>query len=120
MEPGGWFEAVERIYPFLVLIFSGGGALLLLWLATKFAGKPELAAACARIDQVEDGVSRHDARLQLLEAASNASPTRQELQRDMARLEARISGLDSAIHGLNQRLGTFNDYLHTLVERGIK
>jgi Protein of unknown function (DUF2730) len=115
-----WLEYVRALWPVVVgisLFFSG---IVGLWLSSKFVAKPSLDAISTKLDAAKLIAADHSARLLHLEESFQSAPTRQELQDDISNLSARLSALEAGQRGIEAQLKTTNNYLHTLVENGLK
>lgn len=107
-----WLEWFRAVYPVLVTLVSLAGLGCVLWLGTKFAAK-------SSVEILVKNHSDHETRLQLLEEHADAAPTRQDLQDELSKLGARMSGVESAMKGVDKQMSTANNYLHTLIEKSI-
>lgn len=103
---------------------------VVLWLKSQFVTKTEAAAARTeqaterlRVDGCFDSNARtltdHDRRIALIEQSVAAPPSRHDLQQDITSLISRMSSVESEVRSVGRQLGTTNDYLSTLVERGL-
>lgn len=89
-------------------------------LETKLEGDIDSAANDTR-DRFERGsrkFAEHDRRLALVEEDCKQSPTKNELNQGMAVLAGRMSGVESAVKGVERQISTQHDYLRTMLERG--
>lgn len=122
-----WFRAA---WPVLVALCGFMGLFFMLWLKSRFVTKDELAGTSAKVDArikdvecradtLDDLVAAQDKRLSLLEEHINTSPSRQEIQSEISRLAERVSGMDASVKGIGQQLATQNQYLHTIIDRGL-
>jgi Protein of unknown function (DUF2730) len=108
----GWLDWFRAVYPVFVTLVSLAGLGCVLFLGTKFAAK-------TTVDGLAKTQAEHETRLQLLEDHSEASPTRQELHDEVAKLAGRMTGVESGMKGIGKQLDTTNNYLHTLIEKSI-
>ena len=134
-----WLEYVRTLWPIALVITVFLAGVFALWLRSGFATKlafdaltktvgdcatkesmSDLTTALAKntADHQNDRID-HDLRLQRLEELIETAPTRQELQKDIAALGSRMSGIEKGFDGFSKQLSTTNDYLHTLIEKAI-
>lgn len=112
-----FLELIRTFWPiFLVVVtLAAGGAIW--WAKGQFAGKADFDALKRK---GEDGLHDHEARIRVLEEHSAQSPTRQELQEDISQLAERMGRVEAGQEGITRQLGTANNYLQMLVERGMQ
>lgn len=95
----------------------------MVWLRSQFATRAdftkELAKIAADFREGSNKFADHDARLRMVEQDANRPPSRHELHTEMSRLGARMTGVEREVSGIGRQLSTTNDYLSTLVERGL-
>ena len=113
-------DAVRTFWPILAALFGATGPILYWWLRTKFTTRQDhdvladkVAVLGVRVDDSED-------RLIVVEEHCKQSPTRQELQNDISMCGAEVAGLKSEVGGLSKRIDTLNDYIHALIEQGLR
>jgi hypothetical protein len=108
-----WLEYVRVLWPIASvvtpLIITAG----LFWLRSQFALKTELATTNKTIGD-------HETRLKLIEADQKRPPSRHELFVQMSHISSRTEAMESTLEGIEKQVGTLNDYLHTLIERGLE
>lgn len=120
-------DYVSKLWPVVLttagLIASG----VLLALATRFASVKALSSLSAKVGEHSTSLETHATRLAQLEASASQSPTRQELQGDIAQLSERMRGMETAFNGVERefegvgkQLDTANRYLEMVIERGLK
>jgi hypothetical protein len=107
-----WLDWFRAVYPVFVTLVSLAGLGSVLFLGTKFAAK-------TTVDGLAKAQADHETRLQLLEEFTEAAPTRQDLQDELSKLGARMTGVESGMKGIGKQLDTTNNYLHTLIEKSI-
>lgn len=124
-------ELIRTFWPIAVVltpIILGAG---ILWLRSQFSTKADIqnmeARIVARIGEHEDRLNEGskklaslDKRVALVEDDCESSPSRQDLSQAIAVLAGRMSGVESSLKGQERALSTQNDYLHTLIEKGLK
>jgi hypothetical protein len=112
-----FLELIRTFWPIFLVVatLAAGGAVW--WARGQFAGKADFDA-----HKREGEVTRHehDTRLRVLEEHVGQSPTRQELQEDISQLSERMGRVEAGQEGINRQLGTANNYLQMLVERGMQ
>lgn len=121
----------------LPIILSAG----ILWLRSQFPTKVELEAVradvAAKLKETEarltGKIDAHDERLDIgskkmaeldkrasiVEEECRQAPSRNTLQTELSSINARVRGVEAYLEGTKRELGTLNDYLHTLIERGL-
>jgi hypothetical protein len=119
------------MWPIAVIItpvIVGAG---ILWLKTQFPTKGELTAHEREVqtdlkkhtDRFEAGsrkFAEHDKRLALVEEECKSVPTRQSLQGELSQLSQRMRGVEVGFESVGRQLGTTNDYLKIIVDKGLK
>ena len=101
----------------LTPIILGAG---FLWLQTKFPSKADFDALKTRVGDVEVQQGKDGLRIATLADDAEHSPTRIELFSKVSAMSAKISHLEATTKAIEKMLGTQNDYLHTLIEKGLK
>lgn len=107
-----WLEWFRATYPVLVTIVSLGALACVLWLGTKFAAK-------STVEELARDRAMHETRLQLLEEANAAHPTRAQLSVEIMEMSGKIASINSALKGVGKQIDTTNSYLHTVIERAL-
>ncbi|WP_160299135.1 DUF2730 family protein [Sphingomonas sp. SRS2] len=115
-----WSDWIRAIWPILVTVIGAVGAGLYLGLAMRFPSVSAFNSLKSTVYGMKDQQTKDEGRLKRLEELCGETPTRIELQEDIAELGERMSGLEGEMKGVGQQLGTTNTYLHTLIERGLK
>lgn len=120
---GPWFDYVRYGWPVATGVFSICLVMLSLWLNSRFVTKADAAAAAgkvrAELDRVASDHACHDKRLTLVEQQTHEPPSRHDLDEKIGHVLQRVAHLESGMDGIRRQLGTANEYLHTLVERGL-
>jgi hypothetical protein len=125
-----WISVLQILWPIAVTVLPfvvGGG---FLWLKTQFPTKGELDAVRAEISRrIEEHAKRfergstkfaeHDRRLALVEDDCESSPSKGDLNQGMTVLAGRMSGVESAMKGVERQLNTQHDYLRTIIDKGL-
>lgn len=116
-----YFDIVWKIAIVLTPLVIGGG---ILWLKSQFATKSEALIEKNRVDgelkRVDERGTDHETRIKLLEKGATEPPTRHELNDKLQRVVAGVAALDRAVSGMSDQQKTTNDYLHTLIEKGLE
>ncbi len=60
-----------------------------------------------------------EARIEAIERHRQASPLPSELSKDIGKVAERVRGLETGLDALQRMVGTLNDYLHTVLEKGL-
>lgn len=125
-----WLEWIRALWPVFVallpIIAIGGFA----WLKTQFqlrseaaADRSEAAAGRAaiakRVDTIEGRLADYDRRVSLVENDCKAEPSKYDLNQAITVIAGRLSAVESSLRGLEQVTRTQNDYLHTLIDKGL-
>lgn len=116
----GW-PVITGVAAFMVIVAS-------LWLNSRFVSRAEHAA---QRKATEERIADHAEKLKLLEAHLKEPPTRHELDERLSTVLQRLSGLeaetrasslriDREFDSLGKQLGTLNDYLQAIIERGLQ
>jgi hypothetical protein len=113
------FDWIRTFWPMLVLFGGLIVAGIITGLSARFVASARFELLTARVDKVEGSCAEHDLRLKALEKASDASPTRVELQEDVAEVSERLARVETGLTGIGGQLETTNLYLHTIIERGL-
>lgn len=108
-----WLDYIAKLWPIVVVLSGIFGALIGVWLSSRYAPRQEF-------ERLKNTVFEHTTQIATLEDTLKISPTRQELQEDISKLAERIGGLEAGVTGMRHELGTTNNYLHTLIDRGLK
>ncbi len=121
----GW-PVITGLAAFLVIVAT-------LWLNSRFVSRAEHAdqrkTAEARDNALAASIADHAEKLKLLEAHLREPPTRHELDGRLSTVLQRLSGveaemrasslrIDREFDSLGKQLGTLNDYLQAIIERG--
>ncbi len=118
-----WLDTIRELWPLITALAGIAVVIATLWLRSKFTPIEDHRAVVKRVGVLETHASGIDERVKHAEALLNQAPTRQELQEDIATLGARMTGVEARIDmgfdSINTRLATTNDYLHSLIERGL-
>jgi flagellin-like hook-associated protein FlgL len=117
---GDWLEYIRTFWPIGVAVSVLVAGILVLWLKSGFATRDGINKVHGRLDLLSDAKTSHAERIKHLEDAFGSAPTRHELQEDIAALSARMSAVEAGMGGIQNQLKTTNNYLHTLVENGLK
>lgn len=123
LAAGGGERITDWIRAFWPIAMVGGGLVItgvLLALGTRFAPAAAFNALRSRVDKLERDCTVLDLRAGDLEKVVVSSPTRLELQEDIAELGERMKGVEATLAGVGTQLGTTNTYLHTLIEKGLR
>jgi hypothetical protein len=115
-----WLEYIRTFWPIGVAVSCLVAGILVLWLKSGFATRESINKVHGRIDGIAVSTSSNGERIKHLEDAFGSSPSRHELQEDIAALSARMSAVEAGMGGIQNQLKTTNNYLHTLVENGLK
>jgi tRNA splicing ligase len=112
----GLLEIIRTFWPIFVVVVGLAAGGCVWWLKGQFASKAELERLKIDVATVHD----HETRIKVLEENSHQSPTRQELQEDIATLAERMRGVEVGQEGIQRQLGTANQHLQILVERAVR
>lgn len=126
-----WLEVIRALWPFAVVITPlvlGSG---FLWLKTQLATKAELSKleteteeslnkVADRFERGSQKFAEQDRRLALVEKECESVPSRQTLQSELSGVAQRLRGVESGFDGIRTQLGTTNDYLKIIVDKGMK
>ena len=118
-----WLDTIRELWPVITALAGIAVVIATLWLRSKFTPIEDHRGLAKRVGALETHASGIDERVKHAEALLTQAPTRQELQEDIAALGARMTGVEARIDmgfdSINTRLATTNDYLHSLIERGL-
>lgn len=118
-----WLEWFRAVYPVILTLISAVGFVAILWLSSKYLTRVKYDADGALHDEKHQLISRtlekHETRLAVLEEHAEASPTRQELQDDIAQIAQRMSGVEASVRGMSSELRSTNQLIHTLIDKAI-
>lgn len=126
-----WLRFLQTAWPIVVTLVSLASFAILLWLKTQFPTKADLKATekdilakigahQSRLDEGSKQLANLDRRVAVVEKDCESQPTKDELNRGHAVLAGRVSGVESALRGLERQVGTGNDMLNILVEQGLR
>jgi hypothetical protein len=73
-----------------------------------------------RLDVGSEKIATLDRRMAIVEKDCESQPSKSELSSAQAVVAGRVSGVESALRGLERQVGTGNDLLQLLIEQGIK
>lgn len=107
-----WLEIIRTVWPIAATITPVILLCGFFWLQTKFALKKT-------VDDLDKRVDEHEVRLKSVELECAQVPSRQSLQVELSNLSQRMRGVEVGCEAMGRQLNTTNDYLHTLVERGL-
>lgn len=111
-----WLDYVKALWPVVVGLSALLSSVVVLWLSSRYA------TLKSHGDLVEK-VSKHGDRITKVEELCAQTPTRQELQEDIAELGERMSAVEtqvtSGFEGMRDQQRTTNDYLHLIIEKGL-
>lgn len=120
-----WLDTIINvIWPIITavapIIFGGG----LIWLRSQFVSHEKfdtkIDALSNRVDEHVANTSMDRARIERLEQDSDSAPTRLDLLEKLSDLTASMSAVQADNRAFQRQIATLNDYLHTLVEKGLK
>ena len=114
-----WLDILSTLWPIAatitpVLIMGG-----FFWLKTQFATKADFDRHAENTTDLRAELIRIDGRLTALQNDMESSPTRADMSKQMARFGERLGRLEASTEGLGRQLATTNQYLHTIVEKGL-
>lgn len=127
----GWLDYLQIFWPIAAsitpIVLTAG----LLWLKTQFPSKADLESTRKeivgridahqhRLDQGSDKLADLTQRLAVVEEECDSQPTKNDLNQGMSVISGRVSGVESAVKGLDDQLKTANGYLRTLIEQGLR
>ena len=108
-----WLEILRTFWPIVVVATGVFTTVAVFYLRAGFAARPEH-------DRLAGRVADHERRLTGLEQAAKESPTRQELQENISGLAERMAGVEAELKGVSKQMGTQNQLLGALIERGLQ
>ncbi len=123
-----WFNILWPIGMTITPIMVGVG---FLWLKTKFADLGDLKKMDGRLIGVETTLQVMTADIRTLDEDAESEPTRMHLLTRLSEMAERMSRMEAAVESerrqsqqqyesLRSQLATNNQYLHTLVEQGMR
>lgn len=123
-----WFNVLWPIAATLTPLILLAG---FLWLKTQFAGAKDVELIKVGQNALQVEVTRLDGEIRSLGESMESAPTRVELMGQiaqtierMSRMEAAQEGLQRQLaqqnHAIEQQLRTLSNYVHTLVEQGVR
>lgn len=138
-----WMQWFQILYPIALTMTPVLLAIGLLWLRTKFAALADLkvvetkiagidlANVVDRLGKVETSIEVITVEIQTLAEGADSAPTRLDLMNQLSRLTERMSHMEAAVESerrqsqhqyeaLRQQLATANQYLHTLIDQGMR
>lgn len=124
-------ELIRTLWPIaavLTPLIIGAG---ILWMRSQFSTKLDIQNMEGRIlerieshdGRLNDGSKKLadlDKRVALVEGDCESSPSRHDLNQAIAVLAGRMSAVESSSRGLEREIRTQNDYVHTLIEKGMR
>ncbi len=115
-----WLDIVATMWPIAAtitpLMMMGG----FFWLRTQFAPRGDLDEHAAKLGDIREELVRIDERLTNLQSDMDASPSRSEMSERISYLAERIGRMEAATEGILRQFATTNQYLHTIIERGLR
>lgn len=122
-----WLPLLQTIWPIAStitpVIMLGGFA----WLQTKFPSqadlkehKVDLLALNDRVSSVMTRMTTSESRIENILRDLERQPTRADLSSSVADLRERMGRVESSIESVRDTLETQNEYLHTLIQQGMK
>lgn len=132
---GIWADYIRYGWPVLTGVAAFMVIVASLWLNSRFVSRAEHSAhrkADEERHRDRDAtIADHAEKLKLLEAHLKEPPTRHELDERLSTVLQRLSGLeaetrasslriDREFDSLGKQLGTLNDYLQAVIERGLQ
>lgn len=122
-----WLQIFQTLWPVASavtpVIMLGGFA----WLQTKFPSqadlkehKGDLAALNERVSAVMTRMTTSEGRIENIIRDLERQPTRADLSSSVADLRERMGRVESSIESVRDQLETQNEYLHTLIQQGMK
>jgi hypothetical protein len=94
-------------------------AVMPLWLRTIFPTKADLALIEARLAEGSRKLADLDKRVAIVEQDCDSNPSKSDLNQGMSVLAGRMSGVESAVRGVEKQVGTTLDLLHTVIQHGL-
>ncbi len=122
-----WLPILQPAWPIAStitpVIMLGGFA----WLQTKFPSqadlkehKVDLLALNDRVSSVMTRMTTSESRIENILRDLERQPTRADLSSSVADLRERMGRVESSIESVRDTLETQNEYLHTLIQQGMK
>jgi len=116
-----WLDTIINVvWPIITavapIIFGVG----LLWLRSQFPTRSDFEGLISRVGQMASDAALDRQRLNQLARDSEGSPTRLELLEKMSSLASEMAQVQATNKAIQRQLTTQNDYLHTLIEKGLK
>lgn len=126
-----WIDLVKVLWPIFTVIMAGLASVILLVLSTRFTTLVAHKQHEARLLELERFKVSQESALavlpsrqqlgdQIARQGDRINATREELGDSLAELGERIAGLEASNRGVGDQVRTLNQYLHTLLERGLK
>lgn len=126
----GWMLWFDVAYRLAVVAFPVAVAVALLWLRANFVIIKEFRDVEQKVSTIMLKLELIDVRIEHLGDEDKEPPTRSELREQLGDLSDRMSRIEAhaeadrrqsaqQYHALDGQLKTFNQYLHTLVERSM-
>lgn len=138
-----WMQWFQILYPIALTMTPVLIAVGLLWLRTKFASLGDFKAietkvagvdfanVVERLGKVETSIQVISVEIQTLSEGADSAPTRLDLMHQLSGLSERMSRMEAAVESerrqsqqqheaLRQQLATANQYLHTLIDQGMR
>lgn len=115
-----WLEYIKAFEGPVFFVFSFLVGVATLWVSSKTASKRDLEEINDKSAVVNLTLANHAGRISHIEDALNSPPTGKQLQDGLSVLSAKIAALEASNGGIQRQLATANDYLHTLVEKGLR
>lgn len=126
-----WMHWFQIFYPIAMTLTPVLLAIGLLWLKTKFAALGDLKQIDVRLTGVETTLQVMTADIKTLDEDAESEPTRMQLLERLSEMAQRMGRMEAAVEGerrqshqqyesLRSQLATNNQYLHTLVEQGMR
>ncbi len=94
-------------------------AAALWWLKSQFPTKADFEGLQKEVRDLASAQGGTNQRLDAMERDMDDPPTRLELLKALSALEARTASIESSQNGLGRQLSTLNDYVHTVIQRGL-
>ncbi|MEA3017341.1 MAG: hypothetical protein QOI38_2063 [Sphingomonadales bacterium] len=114
-----WLEIIRTLWPIVAFIAALVVAVMPLWLRTIFPTKADLALIEARLAEGSRKLADLDKRVAIVEQDCDSNPSKSDLNQGMSVLAGRMSGVESAVRGVEKQVGTTLDLLHTVIQHGL-
>lgn len=122
-----WLQILQTVWPIASaitpVIMLGGFA----WLQTKFPSqadlkehKVDLLALNERVSSVMTRMTTSEGRIENILRDLERAPTRSDLSSSIADVRERMGRVESSVDSVRDQLETQNEYLHTLIQQGMK